>query len=250
MKKAELQQELDDWNIIYSSKDTVPELRSAVMQSRKDRDIKVPKEPGASHGLSGLKKMELQEMCRERGIPVGPHHTNGMLINLIKQHMSLTSTPKGTDVYNIGRYQGMTYRQVRTTFSDYCAWVKTTHEESGGSCHWELQRFYRYLNRALSPEPVPMTPTVKKERHPDPTLRVEMAELKNQINDLDQRLRQTNKRGSSSESTMGVDQTNDTSEEVANVLRAIMQRLENLELRENARSDTSSWSEVKEPPKD
>ena len=101
MKKVELQQELDEWNIIYSSKDTVPELRSAVMQSRKDRDIQTPKEPGPSHGLSGLKKMELQEMCRERGIPVGPHHTNGMLINLIKQHMSLTSTPKGTDVYNI-----------------------------------------------------------------------------------------------------------------------------------------------------
>jgi galactitol-specific phosphotransferase system IIB component len=77
MKKAELQQELNEWNIIYSSKDTVPELHSAVTHSRKERDIQTSKEPGPSHGLSGMTKMEFQQMCRERGIPVGSHHTNG-----------------------------------------------------------------------------------------------------------------------------------------------------------------------------
>ena len=245
MKKAELQQELDGWDVIYSSSDTVPELRSAVNQVRKDHLCKVPTEQDTTKGLSGMKRDDLIKKCRELEIPMGSNITNGTMIKLIKQHIALNSTPNGSDVYNIGRHQGMTYRQVRTSYSQYCDWVRKEVEESGDSCHWELQRFSRYLSRPLSPEPVPMTPTVKKERVTEMTLKVEVNELKQQIKDLDQRLRQTNKRGTSSTDSMGVDQTNDTNEEVANVLRAIMQRLENLELREMSRSDTSTWSEVK-----
>ena len=246
MRKAELQQELDGWEVIYSSNDTVKELRSMVSHVRKE---KMPKTEDDLTGLSGLKRDELHAKCKELMVPFTTNDTCGVLIYKIKQHIASTSEPKGTDVYGIGRHQGMTYRQIRTQYSEYSTWVNTTMSECGGSCHWELKRFHRYLNRDLSPESVPLTPTVKKEKD---DLKSEVADLKNQIKVFDQRLRQENKggTGSSSSDAMGVDQSNQPNDGMDKVLKAILQRLENLEMRENSKSESDSWSEVKEQPKE
>ena len=89
---------------------------------------------------------------------------------------------------------------------------------------------------------------VKKEKSTNPNLKVEAQELKNQIKDLDQRLRRnTAKRGSASTDPMGIDQSNVPTDETDNVLRAILQRLENLETRDSQSTGSTSWTEVKEP---
>jgi hypothetical protein len=249
MKKIELQQELDEWEVVYSSTDTVKELRSTLTKTRKDKVLtKSPTETDPTSGLANLKKPELVQKCKELHIALTGNETCASMITMVKNHYALTSEPNGNDVYNIGRYQGMTYRQIRTQYLEYSEWVKTTLRESGDSCHWELKRFGRYLNRALSPEPIPLTPMVKKEKTTNPTLKVEVQELKDQIKDLDQRLRRNiGKRGSASTDPMGVDQSNTPTDETDNVLRAILQRLENLETRDSQSSGSTSWTEVKEP---
>jgi hypothetical protein len=249
MKKNELQQELDEWEVIYSSTDTVKELRSILTKTRQDKVLtKSPTETDPIAGLASLKRTELVQKCKELTITLTGNETCGSMITLIKKHFALTSEPNGNDVYNIGRYQGMTYRQIRTQYLEYSEWVKTTLRESGDSCHWELKRFGRYLNRALSPEPTPLTPMVKKERTTNPTLKVEIQELKEQVKDLDQRLRQnTAKRGSASTDPMGIDQSNALTDGTDHVLRAILQRLENLETRDLQSNGSASWTEVKEP---
>ena len=226
MIKEELQQELDEWEVVYSSSDTVKALRSTLAQVRKER-APPSKEPDQTQGLSGLNKSQLIARCKALNIQLTGNEVNGVLIQRIKAQVAPTSEPKGSDVFNIGKHQGKTYRQIRTVYLDYCVWAETTLSESGDSCHWELKRFGRYLSRPLSPEPIPLTPKespkVKKEQSKDPrseALQAEVLEMRTQIKDLDQRLRQTaNKRGSSSTDPMGLDEANQTTDGVEPVLR-------------------------------
>jgi len=196
MIKEELQQELDEWEVVYSSSDTVKELRSTLAQVRKER-APPSKEPDQTQGLSGLNKSQLIARCKALNIQLTGNEVNGVLIQRIKAQVASTSEPKGSDVFNIGKHQGKTYRHIRTVYSEYCAWAETTLSESGDSCHWELKRFGRYMSRPLSPEPIPLSPKespkVKKEQSKDSkteALQAEVLEMRTQIKDLDQRLRQ------------------------------------------------------------
>jgi hypothetical protein len=229
-------------DIVYSSSDTVKELKTLVNQARASQP-KAMTEKQFPANLSSITKAELLTRCGTYGIKTNPNSTCGELILKIKQHTSLTSEVKGTDVYGIGKHQGSTYRHIRTQYLEYCEWAKTTVEECGDSCHWELRRFTRYLSRPLSPEPIPMTPKVKKETTDLPS---EIQEMRKQIQDLQERQRMGNKRGSATSSTeMQIDTDAANMESLEAVLRTIMQRLDNLEIATATKEEPKSPSDKK-----
>ena len=242
MRKEEIKAELDSHGVVYSSKDTVEELKVLLTKIR--AQTATPKEPDDTTGLTSLKKEELIQKCRDYGIPFTDNAVRGDLIQKIKKHSSLTSEPKGTDIFNIGRHQGLMYRTIRVQYSEHCEWAKTTVRESGDSCRWELARFVRYLNRDLSPEPRTPPVSTTRAKKEDPVIKQEVEELKVQMKEINEKVRSANKRGSSSSSnTMEVD--NNALTGIEAMLKNIMQRLENLEMRDASQSD-GSWSMAKE----
>ena len=71
MKKIELQQELDEWEVVYSSTDTVKELRSTLAKTRKDKiPTKSPTETDPTSGLANLKRTELVQECKDCTYPL------------------------------------------------------------------------------------------------------------------------------------------------------------------------------------
>jgi hypothetical protein len=249
MRKEELQEELDSRSIIYSSRDTVEELRAAVTHARKSLPGSEKKDD--PQRLTTLKREDLMKKCQDLGIQITPHTLRGEMIYRIKKHIALTSEVKGSDTYNIGQHQGLMYRTIRTQHSDYCEWVKETVKESQGSCHWELERFARYLNRSLSPAPTgreaePKTSRVKKEQNP--TTKQELDELRGLVRNLDERVRSSNKRESqaTSSSSMAIDSSGIPPESLETILKTIMQRLESLEMKETKTEQSEeSWSLTK-----
>jgi hypothetical protein len=246
MKRDELRAELDQRSIMYSSKDTVEELRAHVSQlCQKEKDSQSSEDQEDPMGLTSLKRADLVKKCEEYGVPITSNTTRGEMIYRIKKHLSLTSEPKGEDIFGICQHQGLTYRTIRTQYSDYCQWATTTAAESGGSCHWELARFVRYLNRPLSPVTTGHTRAQAKARATQGVNPTEIEDLKKTVQSLEEKIRVAGKRATDSagSSTMNIDQTNQIPEGIDAVLRSILQRLENLEVRETQSTQSdSSWS--------
>ena len=115
MRKEEIKTELDSHGVVYSSKDIVEELKVLLTTIR--AQTATPKEPDDTTGLTSLKKEELVQKCRGYGIPFTDNAVRGDSIQKIKKHLSLTSEPKGTDIFNIGRRQGLMYRTIRAQYS-------------------------------------------------------------------------------------------------------------------------------------
>jgi len=258
MKKDELRVELEELGAVYSSRDTVEELRALLKDARSKTAAGVKKAPDGTTGLGNLSKTELQAKCNELGITLTNNMTKGQLSLKVKDAIWANQTPVGSDLLSIGKHKDLMYRTIGREYPDYCEWAMDTVAE--GDSHPELKRFVKYLRLPESPvmttRPIPQMPekfSLKTETGSvassvsQEVMRKELNELKAQVKHLTE---SPKKRGASgSTDAMPVDQSNQVNAEMAHVLKAIMQRLENLELAVNPAMSEASWTPLnKEPP--
>ena len=167
MKKDEIRKELEEYDVMFSSKDTVPELAAMLREAREMRKIKTSKKESKDSedadplkGISALTKAELRVLADDAGIPWTEHTTRDSLIVKLKTKSLASSTSKDTDLVNIGKHADRTYIYMKTHEPEYCNWVRETCEEEGARPHPRLLKFYRYIRE----NPVPRTPPVSTAR--------------------------------------------------------------------------------------
>ena len=178
---------------------------------------------------------------------------------------------------NFGKHEGKTYLQVRLRHPDYIDWARRAVEDGGS--HPDLKRLVRYFDMPHSDSPrdipVPEEPSTgkptaakskakakaasSKSSSSDPeanqAIILEQQRLNQEIAGLKEALTKATaskpvKRGSSSGEGMTVDQANSLDgNDTAAVLRGLMERLDAMERRQAAGSQSSSvtggWTPVK-----
>ncbi len=154
MSKEELRSALDERGILWSSKDTVPVLRSLLKEAT-DKETSASKK---IEGYSSYSKKELIEKCAERGIPITGNSTKDQMIMLLTEQQWAQLPTSDLDVLSLGKYRGRCYRWIFETDPSYV----TTFVQGcvkDGTAHPELKKFWRwYLEIGSQPRP-----TVKTE---------------------------------------------------------------------------------------
>jgi hypothetical protein len=126
MKKDEMRVELEELGAVYSSRDTVEELRALLKDARSKTAAGAKKAPDGTTGLGNLSKTELQARCTELGITFTNNMTKGQLSLKVKDAIWANQTPAGSDLLSIGKHKDLMYRTIRREYPDYCKWGMDT----------------------------------------------------------------------------------------------------------------------------
>ncbi|CAE7388702.1 RE2, partial [Symbiodinium sp. KB8] len=131
-----------------SARWTVEELKSAIMEAKKDlnEDTTVPK------GMSGMKLAELKAEADRIGVMYASGVTRGTLMRHIRDYHE---TPDNT-VMNIGRYRGSAYFQVPLS---YAQWADQEERANGVNMSPDLKRFVLWFRRKKAKEATGNGPT-------------------------------------------------------------------------------------------
>ena len=272
MKKQELVEELEQYEVLFSSTDTVGELRQLLKEVRSET---TPKQDNPAQGLTALKKQELLEKGLQMGLSVTPDLNRSQLISNIREHLSLSASFDSREKLNFGKYKEMTMEEIYSRFPEYAAWAQ---DNAGpGSCH-ALKRFVNYVNWRNEGNP-PTTAGAASSSHapstPEPVLPVETTRLKQSEPPQtapkrtpqpkfkaaappppppvvpQAKVQSTRRTRDEPGPTMEIDASNrlsqGTESELLQVMRAMMQRMENLESQVQSQARNTS---VPEEPED
>ncbi|CAE7890611.1 GIP [Symbiodinium microadriaticum] len=148
MTKTELLSEANRLGLAPSARWTVEELKSAIMEAKKDlnEDTTVPK------GMSGMKLAELKAEADRIGVMYASGVTRGTLMRHIRDYHE---TPDNT-VMNIGRYRGSAYFQVPLS---YAQWADQEERANGVNMSPDLKRFVLWFRRKKAKEATGNGPT-------------------------------------------------------------------------------------------
>ncbi|CAE7843624.1 unnamed protein product [Symbiodinium sp. KB8] len=148
MTKTELLSEANRLGLAPSARWTVEELKSAIVEAKKDlnEDSTVPK------GMSGMKLAELKAEADRIGVMYASGVTRGTLMRHIRDYHE---TPDNT-VMNIGRYRGSAYFQVPLS---YAQWADQEERANGINMSPDLKRFVLWFRRKKAKEATGNGPT-------------------------------------------------------------------------------------------
>ena len=241
MKRAQLEEELMSYGILFTKNQLVPELRTLLTETRAAKGIVRPRANAARcliAPLSGLTKAQLMARAKLSTSEVDPTWTIGKLQAVIRTAEFAALTPNPSDRLSFGKYQGQNYWQIRKDDPSYCDWC--LEQESTNP---EFNHFVRYLKGPEGSDPTwihiggstasssktgPVRTQVKEEHDQ------EMAKLKQELQEMKQELRAQSqtKRGAKEENTaMPVEPaaTNETLTEIVSFVRSMASRLDSLE---------------------
>ena len=136
MTKAELQKKLDEMEIPYHSRATVPELRDILKEARGEK----PKDPMS--GMSSLSSAELKKKCMELGVTTEKYTIGSMLRAMRSHYEGLPAN--GATAVTFGKHEGQSYEEVYHTDPQYVAWVDNEYQQYGENCDKSLQRFVKW----------------------------------------------------------------------------------------------------------
>jgi hypothetical protein len=129
---------LTEHGILFSSAESVSELRSRISEIR-------GKTTPELKGLTGMSLAKLREACDLKDIPYTGNEIRGQLMRKIREHSEDQVEPKGVDTLAFGKHRGKTYLEVKNTQKTYCTWAKTVVQEDPEASP-ALQRFVKWLN--------------------------------------------------------------------------------------------------------
>ena len=149
MKKDQLLAKLRELGFRVSGKETVPELRSLLLEQMPEKETTV--------SISKMTLDQLREKCKEENIAVPQKVTKGWLLRQLRQH-----APSSQEVVTFGKYAGYTYAEIPM---DYREWAVKERQAKGDSSSPELARLANWWERTRSST----RPTTKvTEPRPDP----------------------------------------------------------------------------------
>jgi len=115
LSKAQLIDELHEYEVDVNPRWTVPELRELVKGFRRDRQT----EHDPLKGLSQKTKMELTELCQEANIRIPDKSTRGLMMLLLREHFE---TPvSGSTLVSFGEHKGKRYDEVPSKYLEWAA---------------------------------------------------------------------------------------------------------------------------------
>ena len=132
MKKEELLAKLRELGLRVSDKETVPELRSLLIEQLPDK-VKVV-------GLSKMTVDQLKGKCAAEGIDVPAKVTKGWMLRQLRQQVF-----EDTEVVTFGMYEGHMYGEVP---QDYMEWALKEVTAKGDSSSPELVRMANWWRKA------------------------------------------------------------------------------------------------------
>jgi hypothetical protein len=270
MLKKELMEELTERSVLFSSRDTVPELKVLLKEAR-EKDL--PHSTGTKNpSITTKSKAELQALCKEEGLQMTEHATRDQMITKLKGLYRVRETPHHEDKVTFGKHDGLMYRTVKEEHPSYVTWARQTVMDGPLQAHPELVRFVKYCDLVdkgeIPPARETRTPSTARSSHE--TMEARIKELEKKLEEKTKQEKGTTvkqeektevkpvfppvvrqKRGATSSSSenagMTVDQVNrvpndpNSQGEMLNALRAIMQRMDNLEQRAASSISEKSW---------
>ena len=138
MKKAELQTELNDRQIRFPEKATVPELRDILKDARGPN---LKKDPMTEHNSKSAAELKLT--LSQMGLS-SPNGTKGSMLRTLRDFYE-NQTPTGQSIITFGKKENLTFEEVMATDTGYCAWTINEFMQHGTNCDPGLRRFARWL---------------------------------------------------------------------------------------------------------
>lgn len=243
MKKTELREELDRLGVEYSSKDNVPILSELLKESRAKGGVRSKadlRRDDETRGLTGLNKQALLERAEAMGLRQTPNMTRNFLITAITTAILDRQVPTGEDILNIGKHQGCMYQTLRDTQPGYLNWVRECVAD--GTAHPEFRRLVRWLDlkvAACTAERPPDRQTnavwvPKAKSEPRHLLPAQPKAASAKPSDSTEQASGSKRSPPVETPTMTVDASNRPEDSTHQLLKSLMQRMENMEHRANA----------------
>ena len=110
-----------------------------ILAASSEADHQLPK------GLAVMKKTELEEECKKRGLTTSTHETRGSMMRKVRMDVEEKAASGPHTLMGFGKHSDMTYQEVADRYPTYVSWAKETYEEDGPGCNPKLRKFVRWV---------------------------------------------------------------------------------------------------------
>lgn len=148
MKKQELVEELEQYEVLFSSTDTVGELRQLLKEVRAETR---PKMDNPAQGLTALKKQDLLEKAANMGLQVSETLNRSQLIATIREHLELSAAFDSQATVRFGKYKMLSVEEVYQNHPEYVAWVQDNVTPASCYAMKRLNAYVDYRNQGHPP---------------------------------------------------------------------------------------------------
>ena len=157
LKKQEVMDELDSYEVIYHEKDLLPSLKEQLKAARQAKGLVQTKVENPSTSISTLTRSQLLERCMEVDLDVPQTATKGTLCTMLKEHYMILEPLQWGEKLGFSRHRHLTMGQIVKDEPGFIDWAK---ENCTPTSHWGLKRFVKWIDALEEPSAPHMAPPV------------------------------------------------------------------------------------------